>query len=76
METSIKNIFEDGILLASNERYNHIMTCVNSHYDLLAALEGLRAELRQHIKMDVKKHYSLMVADVAADKAIARARGE
>ena len=44
--------------------------------DLLAALEGLRKQLRGHVRMDVKKHYSLMVADVAADKAIRKARGQ
>ncbi len=44
--------------------------------DLLAALESLRAQLRAHVRMDVKKHYSLMAAEVAADKAIRRARGE
>jgi hypothetical protein len=44
--------------------------------DLLTALEDLRKELRAHVKLDVKKHYSLMVADVAADKAARKARGE
>lgn len=44
--------------------------------DLLATLEELQAQLRAHVRMDVKKHYSLMVAEVAADKAIRRARGE
>ena len=43
--------------------------------ELLEALEGLQRELRQHIRFDVKKHYSLMVYDVAATKAIAKAHG-
>lgn len=43
--------------------------------ELLAALEALRTELRQHIKFDVRKHYSLMTADVAADNAIRKALG-
>ena len=41
--------------------------------ELLEALKDLRKEVRAHVKFDVKKHYSLMVADVCADKAIARA---
>ena len=44
--------------------------------DLLAALEGLRERLREHIKFNVRKHAHLMIADVAADKAIRKARGE
>lgn len=43
--------------------------------ELLAALEDLRDELRGHIRFDVKKHYSLMCAEVAADKAIDKAKG-
>lgn len=43
--------------------------------NLLAALEGLRKELRNHVKMDVKKHFSLLVADAAAGKAIAKVKG-
>ena len=42
--------------------------------ELLAALEELRKQLREYIRMDVRKHYSLMAADVAADKAIAKAK--
>lgn len=41
--------------------------------DLLEAVIDLRKELREHIKLDVKKHYSLMVADAAAGTAIAKA---
>jgi hypothetical protein len=44
--------------------------------ELLAALEGLRLQLREHIKLDVKKHFSLMVADAAAGTAMAKARTE
>lgn len=44
--------------------------------ELLEALKVLRKELRAHIKLDVKKHYSLMVADAAAGKAITKATGE
>ena len=43
--------------------------------DLLAALEDLRRELRNALRMDVRKHYSLMVADAAAGNVIAKARG-
>lgn len=44
--------------------------------ELLDALRGLREELNRAIRMDVKKHYSLMVADAAAGKAIYKAEGE
>ena len=42
--------------------------------ELITALEDLRSQLRGHIRFDVKKHYSLMVADVAAAKAIEKAK--
>lgn len=41
--------------------------------DSLEALRELQKQLRAHIRLDVKKHYSLMVADAAASKVIARA---
>ena len=44
--------------------------------DMLEALRALHNELRRHIKMDVKKHYSLMLADAAAVKAIRKAVGD
>ena len=51
------------------------MRLLDAAPDLLAALEDLRKELRPAVKLDVKKYYSLMVAEVAADKAIRKARG-
>lgn len=42
--------------------------------DLLAALEDMREQLRAHVRLDVKKHYRLMVADAAAGSAILKAR--
>lgn len=41
--------------------------------DLLESLVELQKQLREHVKLDVKKHYSLMVADAAANTAIAKA---
>jgi hypothetical protein len=41
--------------------------------ELLAALRELQKQLHAHIRLDVKKHYSLMVADAAASTAIAKA---
>jgi hypothetical protein len=41
--------------------------------ELVAALVELRKQLWEHVKMDVKKHYSLLVADVQASKAIDKA---
>lgn len=37
---------------------------------LREALRGLQTQVRAHVKFDVKKHFSLMVADVAATKAL------
>lgn len=44
--------------------------------ELLQALVDLRAEIKRVVKFDVRKHFSLMVADVAADKALAKAGGQ
>lgn len=43
--------------------------------ELLGALKLLKAELHKHVKLDVRKHYSLMVADAAAGTAIHKAEG-
>ncbi len=45
--------------------------------ELLEALEELKKQLwAAHLKLDVKKHFSLMVADAAAGTAITKARGQ
>jgi hypothetical protein len=44
--------------------------------ELIAALRELQKQLRAHIKLDVKKHYSLMVADAAASTIIAKAEAK
>jgi hypothetical protein len=44
--------------------------------ELLEALKLLKSQIKEHIRFDVKKHYSLMVADAAADKAISKAEGK
>lgn len=41
--------------------------------ELLASLIELRKQVHAHIKLDVKKHYSLMVADSLASTLIHRA---
>lgn len=56
-------------------QHDRIGNLLASAPELLQALEDLRAQLRHHVKFDVRKHYSLMVADVAASKAIDKARG-
>jgi hypothetical protein len=43
---------------------------------LIGALEDLQKEVRAHHKMNVKKDFSLMVADTQASKAIARVLAE
>lgn len=48
------------------------MQLAQEHEKLRTALEDLQKQLRQHIKFDVRKHYSLMVADSAATKALAK----
>jgi len=42
------------------------------HGEMRSALEGMRKQLREHVKMDVKRHYSLMVADAAAGTILAK----
>ena len=43
---------------------------------MLAALRDLQTQIRNVVSFDVRKHYSLMVADVAATDAIRAAEGE
>lgn len=42
---------------------------------MLQALEDLRKELRAHVKLDVRRNFSLMAADAQAGTAIHKARG-
>ena len=44
--------------------------------EMLMAMEDLIKELRSHVKMDVRKHFSLMVAEACAQKVIWKAKGE
>ena len=41
--------------------------------ELVSVLRELQKKLHDHIKWDVKKHFSLMVADAAASKVIRKA---
>jgi hypothetical protein len=41
--------------------------------ELLTALRDLQTQLHAHIKLDVKKHYSLLCADAAASTAVHKA---
>jgi len=43
--------------------------------ELLQALRDLQERLHDTFKLDVRKHYSLMIADSMASKAIAKAEG-
>lgn len=43
--------------------------------DLLAALQALSMQIKAHHKMNVRKDFALMVADVAAENAINKATG-
>jgi hypothetical protein len=52
------------------------MTEQTINQELLAALVELRKQVWSHVKMDVKKHYSLMVADSIASAVISKAGGE
>jgi hypothetical protein len=52
-----------------------LVNAFTSAPDLLKALVDLQREIHHVVKMDVRKHYSLMLADVAASKAIASAKG-
>lgn len=50
-----------------------VKECIES--ELLAALKELKKQIFAHHKMNVKKDYSLLVADAAASKAINKAEG-
>ena len=45
-----------------------------SNAELVDALDNLRTQLHEHIRMNVKKHYSLMVADAPAGTVCSRYR--
>lgn len=49
-------------------------TLTQREQDLLDALVNLQKQIHVHHKMDVKKDFSLMVADAQANKAIHNAR--
>ena len=53
-----------------------IVKAVNCHDELVEALENLQKQLKEHVKFDVKKHYSLMVVDALATKTLKKAKGE
>lgn len=57
-------------LLAERDR----LAAINA--ELVAALDELRRQLWAHITLDVKKHYSLMLADSAASEVTFRAKAK
>lgn len=57
-------------LLAERDR----LAAINA--ELVAALDELRRRLWAHITLDVKKHYSLMLADSAASEVTFRAKAK
>lgn len=65
--------------LASKERCDELRAnarLIAAAPELLEALLSLQKEIRNAVKFDVKKHYSLMLADAVASKVIAKATGE
>jgi len=54
-----------------NDAHNTVKAALKAAAEMKTALEDLHTQLRAHVKMNnVKKYYSLLVADNAADKAI------
>lgn len=51
---------------------NNEVRYLKERNEALDALRGLVAQLHAHIKLDVKKHYSLMVADSVAQGLLAK----
>lgn len=47
---------------------------MSSNMELLIALEELKKQMHAHFKLDVRKHFSLLLADAQASTAIFNAR--
>lgn len=58
------------------KRWSFLKRAMDSHEELITALKDLRERMRSAVgKFNVRKHYSLMVADAQAAKAIDKAEG-
>lgn len=74
--TQLHHHFNDGIFRGVNSA-TPCARCIMEHAapEMLEALKLLQSALTEYKLRDVKKRYSLCVADAAASKAIAKAEG-
>lgn len=63
------------IVVGIRAKEDYVATLETTRTDLLEVLDDLLTHLWDNRKRDVKKDYSLMVAEVAAQKAISKAKG-
>lgn len=72
-EMNQRGIVAEVVHICTEEWTESNARLIEAAPDLLDALKELQKRIHAYVKMNVKKHYSLLVADAAASKAIHKA---